>query len=495
MNHHLSSQPPPDPITLTAQNHFSVSYLYPIQRYTIANILDSIHQIVVLPTGSGKSLCFQLPSLLLPGVTLVIVPLLSLIQDQVRRLDEVNIKSGCIKGGQKEGERNKLLKDIRDGKTKVVFITPESLLSRKLDSFFNRIDIQHLVIDEAHCVTEWGDTFRPAYMKIGQFIKNRNPKVVTAFTATASEPVIYKIKEALFDGLPVSTLIENPDRPNIHYSVIPALSKSRAVTKILESADRPVIVYTRSRKRAEYYAHLIRRRLATDRVFFYHAGLYKEERKDVEDWFMQSDDGILTATSAFGLGIDKANVRTVVHADIPYSTEAYLQESGRAGRDRKQSYALLIYSYEDLNFAHRLASDIQKPRYEKLLSYVLETKKCRREYLLSLLDYELKDMCSGCDICEGRILTEKEGESGTMAFIKKYRRRFSKREVNQILHGKKTYDVMKKDFDKYWGFGMLDDWDAEDIEEGIDSLLAARKAVIPQRGFWKHKVTTGKRIY
>ena len=167
MNTQQPPQFPDDPITSTAQKHFSITYLYPIQRYTIANILDSINQIVVLPTGSGKSLCFQLPSLILSGITLVILPLLSLMKDQVRRLDKVNIKCGCIRGGQKESERNELLKEIRQREIKVLFITPESLESKKLGSFFDQVDIKHLVIDEAHCVTEWGDTFRPAYMKIG----------------------------------------------------------------------------------------------------------------------------------------------------------------------------------------------------------------------------------------------------------------------------------------------------------------------------------------
>ena len=140
-------------------------------------------------------------------------------------------------------------------------------------------------------------------MRIGEFIKKQNPEVVTAFTATATAGVISKIKYTLFGGLPVSTLIENPDRPNIHYSVIPVISKSRAVANIVKTADRPIIMYSRSRKRAEYYAHLVRDRLNTDQAFFYHAGLNKEERKAVEEWFMKSEDGILTATSAFGMGM------------------------------------------------------------------------------------------------------------------------------------------------------------------------------------------------
>jgi ATP-dependent DNA helicase RecQ len=489
MNIHSPLHHPEDPVATAAREYFSIPSLYPVQRYTISNILEGINQIVVLPTGSGKSLCFQLPSLLLPGVTFVIVPLLSLMEDQVRRLDKAGIQSGCIKGGQEEKERDRLMKEILAGKIRVVFITPESLLSKKMGPFFDKIDVQHLVIDEAHCVTEWGDTFRPAYTKIGQFIHTRHPRVVTAFTATASADVIGKMKQVLFDDIPIYTLVENPDRPNIHYQVIPVLSKSRGVIKILEYAERPVIIYTRSRKRTEFYAHLVRKRLTTDKVFFYHAGLDKRERKDVEDWFMKSDNGILTATSAFGLGIDKPDVRTVIHADVPYSTEAYLQESGRAGRDKQQSYAVLLYSDEDMLFADKLCDPVQQSRYEKLLGYVRETGVCRREYLLSLLQYELEGRCAGCDVCEKRVITGKEGEAGIMAFVKKYKRRFSKREMIQILHGKQTYDVMNNDYDRFREFGLLEKWEKKDIEEGINTLLTARKLAVPWKGFWKQKVT------
>ncbi|MBN2444709.1 MAG: RecQ family ATP-dependent DNA helicase [Spirochaetales bacterium] len=487
------SLPPPDPIASLAQARFALTHLYPIQRYTIANILDGINQIVVLPTGSGKSLCFQLPSLLLPGITLIILPLLSLMEDQVRRLTELNIPCGCIKGSQTSTDREKLLTTIVAGEIKVVFITPESLESPKLDSFFRQVDVSHFVIDEAHCITEWGDSFRPGYLKIGSFIKKYPPGVITAFTATASAEVIDKIKVNLFDDIPVSEVIENPDRPNIHYSVIPVLSKSRGVTVLLESVERPVIVYTRSRKRTEYYARLARERLKTDQVFFYHAGLTKEERKDVERWFMKSEDGILMATSAFGMGIDKGNVRTIIHADIPYSIEAYLQESGRAGRDKKQSRAILLHGDEDSFFARKLDAEIGRPRFNALLLFVRNLSGCRRKHLLSLMDYESGGSCPGCDYCDGTAVVKGEGKAEVLDFIQKHKRRFTKRELIQLLHGKTTYDVIQKNLDRRKGFGLLHDWHREDIEEALDNVLEAGIIAIPRRGFWKNRVTIKKK--
>ncbi len=479
-----------DLILETAKNKFSISYIYPIQRYVIANVLDKNNQIVVLPTGSGKSLCFQLPVFYLQAVTVVVVPLLALMEDQVRRLKEIGISSASITGEQEN--KKKIFKNIKENKIKIVFTTPESLFSLQ-DAFLDlNINIGHLVIDEAHCVVEWGETFRPAYLKIGEFIKKNSIEVITAFTATASEAVVNKIKNILFEDIPVSALIENPDRPNISYSVIPVLSKSRAVINTVKKIKGPVIIYTRSRKRAEYYAHLLKRRFKTKKIYFYHAGLTKEERKKVEHWFMKSDDGILTATSAFGLGIDKQDVRTVIHAEVPYSVEAYLQESGRAGRDKKNSKAILLFTSEDFKFINKLNDNIQLLRYEKMLKFLKNRKICRREFLLSLMSFKFESKCTGCDICNKEAVTDIEGEREILLFIKKNKRRFSLKKTIQILNGKQTYDIIKNNFYNYKGYGLLKDWHIDDIEEEINNLIEREELYIPIKGFFKHKVTIKK---
>jgi ATP-dependent DNA helicase RecQ len=479
-----------DLISETAKEKFSISYIYPVQRYVIANVLDKNNQIVVLPTGSGKSLCFHLPALFLRAVTVVIVPLLALMKDQMRRLKDMGIPSASISGG--EENKWKIFRNIKDKKIRIVFTTPESLHTLHDEFLKLNLNIGHFVIDEAHCVVEWGETFRPSYLKIGIFIKKMNIDVITAFTATASDSVIKKIKERIFDDIPVSLLIENPDRPNISYSVIPVLSKSRAVINIINSHKGPFIIYTRSRKRSEYYAHLIRRRLKKENVFFYHAGLTKEERKNVEEWFMNTNDGILTATSAFGLGIDKQNVRTVIHAEVPYSVEAYLQESGRAGRDRLQSKAILLYTVEDFNFIKKIYDKKQSERFNLLLEYLKNDKICRREFLLSLMNYKLENRCAGCDLCNKSAVTALEGEQKIINFIGKNKRRFSLKLAVQILSGQKSYKTVKGKLNYYKGYGFLNGWCMEDIEEGINILLETGKLCIPKKGFFKYKITLNK---
>ena len=482
-----------DPVAELARQIFSAPYLYPVQRYAIANILDGINQIVILPTGSGKSLCFQLPAVILNGLTLIVVPLLSLMADQMRRFEEREIPCCCLKGDQTEEERTGILEKLKSGSMKIVFTTPESLCSGKLDSFFGSVEISHLVIDEAHCVTEWGNTFRPAYLSIGDFIKTGDIKCITAFTATASGNVLNSIRESLFGDLPVISLVENPDRVNISYEVIPVLSKSRTVTRLVADRDSPVLIFTRSRKRTEYYARLLKNRFPSREIYFYHAGLNKEERQAVEKWFMQASGGLLVATAAFGLGIDKADIRTVIHADVPYSIEAYLQESGRAGRDKKASTAILLHSREDALFGDKLENTILKSRYGNLLKYTQKTDVCRREILLECMGYELDTECSGCDVCTGSSVSREDGRNELLDFFKKYRRQFSIREAVQVLQGRQTFDVVSRELDKCRDFGLLADWEKEDIEEGIECLLEEGALKVPGKGFWKYRITAGKR--
>jgi len=291
-----------NPISRIARERFGVEYLYPIQHFVIANILDGISQIVVLPTGGGKSLCFQLPSGLLPGLTLVAVPLLSLMGDQRRRLEEINIPAGILRGGQSREERRALYRKAAAGQVKIILVTPEVLIQLPRDPLFNTLSISHLVVDEAHCVSEWGKSFRPSYARLTDFVLDSSVAVITAFTATASSQVLEGIRSVVFPDRPVRLVQDNPDRPNIFYRVIPALSKSKTLVDLLISRPGNCVVFCATRSLAEITARLIRRRVPGRETYFYHAGLSREERQIIEGWFFDSKNGILTATSAYGIG-------------------------------------------------------------------------------------------------------------------------------------------------------------------------------------------------
>jgi ATP-dependent DNA helicase RecQ len=481
-----------DPIAQKARDYFGIDYLYPFQRLVIANVLDGVDQIVVFPTGGGKSLCFQVPSVFLPGITLVVMPLLALIADQSGGLARKGVQVAILKGGQSDAERKSIFEAIALGSVKLVFTTPETLASGLMISELSKIEVSHLVIDEAHCISEWGETFRPSYLELHAVHESLRISVVSAFTATASEIVAEKIKQHLFRSRSVSLVQANPDRPNIFYSVIPALSKSRAVERLVLEKAKPLIVFTRSRKSAERIARgLLRKHVELD-VKFYHAGLDASERTDVERWFLASGNGVLVSTCAYGMGVDKANIRTIVHAEIPPSVEAYLQESGRAGRDRGKAEAVLILSDEDSAFLAGLTDATASKRYSRMIDYALSGGRCRREYLLSLLDVSLSEMCPGCDVCASEVALSSEGEHEIISFVKYSQRRYTLRDTVLVLKGQYSYHVRKDHLDAVRGFGMLRTWDPVDIEEAVMRLVSRGRIVIPKKGFWKRRLAIGK---
>jgi len=251
--------PSSDPVTELASRRFGVEYLFPLQRLVIANVLDAaerderLRQIALLPTGFGKSLCFQLPALLLPGPTIAVYPLLALIEDQRRRLAAAGVACAVFRGGMPEGERTEAEAALASGRAKLVLTNPECLRGRLL-SFLSGLGPSHVAIDEAHCVSEWGETFRPAYLELGRAIEALSPRAVTAFTATASPPVLESVSRILFGGEPATLVDTDADRPNIHYSVARCLSRERAVESLVARLERPAIVFASSREGVQILA-------------------------------------------------------------------------------------------------------------------------------------------------------------------------------------------------------------------------------------------------
>ncbi|MCL2440356.1 MAG: RecQ family ATP-dependent DNA helicase [Treponema sp.] len=495
----------------TAKNLFGVSYLFPYQRLVITNILEAAsaadsseketyhsandyhsdretlgRQIVILPTGAGKSLCFQLPAMMINGITLVIYPILSLMADQQRRLQERGFSPVLLRGEQNAEERGEIWQKLENREAKFIIANPEVLLTRNVKEKLKNLKIIHIVIDEAHSVSEWGESFRPAYLEIGNIINEINPPLVTAFTATASAPVLEKIKKYIFAETEVNQIIGNPDRPNISYSAKGCINRDLAVRDLLLTNSRPAIVFCSSRPGTEKLTHYLHYELKEmkydwfNEIRFYHAGLNKQERAETEKWFLNNKNAVLCATCALGMGIDKADIRTVIHRDSAPSVEAYLQESGRAGRDGKQSNAVLLWGPDDETAIKRCKTDIDRERLNVLLKYARDNKSCRRHSLLTLLNYDSggevpEDIC--CDVCNPSEYgnrtdcTTLREELTVLNFFRKNKRRFTREEAASVLAKNETVR-----------------WSEEEASRVIGYLLKTKKLrrlLFP----WKNKLT------
>ncbi|MBN2354142.1 MAG: ATP-dependent DNA helicase RecQ [Spirochaetales bacterium] len=481
-----------DPVAALAERQFGITALTPWQRFAIANTLEGMHQLVVFPTGGGKSVCFQLPALLLPGVTLVVVPLLSLLKDQERRLRETGVACEALRGGQGRSERDGIFGRLRSGVSRIVFAVPEILASTSVVRELKSVGVAHFVVDEAHCISEWGTTFRPAYLGLGESAAGLGAPLVSAYTATASPGIVADIDRHLFQDRPRVVVNDVPDRPNIFYRVVPALSKNQTLYRLVQRSPKPLVVFTRSRKSAELSARLLRRRLGTEDVFFYHAGLERSERRRVEEWFFATKNGVLCATSAYGMGIDKPDIRAVIHRDVPPSVEAYLQESGRAGRDGGPAGAWLFRGRDDELFRGAMEPGLARDRYERVFAYAADDTRCRRRVLLAALSHEIGE-CGGCDVCAGEHQPAPEGFGEILEVVRAFPRRYTKRELVALLFGKVTREAQVHDLLGRAGFGLLSGWEREDIEETLEILEEEGKIEAPAKGFFKHRYKPGKK--
>ena len=477
-----------DPLRGALKSFFGLDYLFPYQRLVISNILEAAEaqgfpirwpsidtasgdapnggtpsgeecdrealgrQIVILPTGAGKSLCFQLPAMLLPGPTLVLYPILSLMADQERRLRENGFAPVLLRGGQTREERESIWESVSSGKSRFIIANPEVLLSPGVMEKLGGLGLLHLVIDEAHCVSEWGESFRPSYLRIGEIIEacgsEKELPLVTAFTATASAAVLEKIEKYIFPaGEKPLRIIGNPDRSNISYSAWEALLKDLAVRDFLARNERPAIVFCSSRSGTEKLARYLRNSFDDREIKFYHAGLSREEKTAVEKWFFPNTRAILVATCAYGMGVDKPDIRTVIHRDCPPSVEAYLQESGRAGRDGKLSQAMLLFGQEDEKQFRR--SGPAGKRLEDLLAFARNRGSCRREELMRLLNYEGPMDSPGencCDVCRGIISGGKpREEAAVLDFIRRNRRVYTVNEAASLLGKAKNLNISENE--------------------------------------------------
>jgi ATP-dependent DNA helicase RecQ len=417
--------------------------------------------------------------MLLTGPTLVIYPLLSLMADQERRLMDRGFHPVTLRGGQSREERDALWKKLRSGESRFIIANPEALLTGAVMDKLGEIGIVHAVIDEAHCVSEWGESFRPAYREIGKILTavkgpGGTPPLVTAFTATASARVLEKIEAYIFES-PAHRIIGNPDRSNIRYAAQGCLLRNLAVRDLLKTALRPAVVFCSSRLGTENLARYLRQELAEEEVRFYHAGLNREEKADIETWFFRSNGGVLVSTCAYGMGVDKADIRTVIHRDCPPSVEAYLQESGRAGRDGRPSRAVLLWGPDDEQALGRAKTGEDRERLAGLLGYARDAAGCRRTALLRLLNYEGtadSPETGCCDVCGGTAQTRTREEPALLDFFRRNRRRYTLAEAAGILAGSEHTA-----------------WSYDDAKQAILLLLKGGRVRVLKNPLWKGKLT------
>ncbi|VXB94764.1 ATP-dependent DNA helicase RecQ [Flavobacterium sp. 9R] len=446
----------------TLKENFGFEKFRPNQEEIINCILSGQDTLAIMPTGGGKSICFQLPALVLPGTTIVISPLIALMKDQVDSLKANGIKACFINSSQSSDEQQFYIDALQNNEFKLVYIAPESL--SYLDNAFNKLTISLIAIDEAHCISAWGHDFRPAYTNLG-YLKNRFPSTpILALTATADKATRTDISDQLNLVNP-KTFVASFDRKNLSLEVRPALDRVKQIIDFIDTKpNESGIIYCLSRKTTEELAEKLQK--TGIKVSAYHAGLDNRTRSTVQDAFINDECQVVCATIAFGMGIDKSNVRWVIHYNLPKNIEGYYQEIGRAGRDGLPSETILFESYGDMIQLQKFASEgsnaeVQLAKLERMKQYA-DALSCRRKILLSYFGELVSENCGNCDICKnppaffnGTIIAQK-----ALSAIARLKESEPLAVIVDFLRGSKNTSIYDKEYQflKTYGIGIDISW-------------------------------------
>lgn len=457
------------------------------QEQIVDALLDGRDALCIMPTGAGKSMCYQIPALLFDGVTIVVSPLISLMKDQVGSLVQSGVPAAYINSSLSYPQFLRVLSNVEHGKYKIIYVAPERLLTDGFLDTCKKIKISMVAVDEAHCVSQWGQDFRPSYLKIVSFIKSlANRPIVGAFTATATNDVKEDIKKIL--------RLENPfeittgfDRPNLFFGVIKSSSKDeKLIDLIRERGDRSGIVYCATRKNVESVCELL-----CDNGFSaarYHAGLDEYERRKNQEDFVFDRKNIMVATNAFGMGIDKSNVTYVIHYNMPKNIESYYQEAGRAGRDGGEADCILLYSPKDVRLNRFMIENsegndeltieeneqIRERDFERLkyMTFYSTTNDCLRGFILRYFGGEKKAYCGKCSNCLSvhKLVDVTIDAQKIMSCIARTGQRYGKPVICDVLKGSKSEKIIKAELNNQSTYGIMKEVTARHIFGTIDFL-------------------------
>ena len=444
------------------KNNFGFDKFKGNQEPIIQNVLDGNDTFVLMPTGGGKSLCYQMPSMMLEGTAIVISPLIALMKNQVDAMRSFSTDDGIahfLNSSLNKTETQKVRDDVSSGRTKLLYVAPESLTKEENVEFLKSVTISFYAIDEAHCISEWGHDFRPEYRKIRPIINEIGRKPIIALTATATPKVQHDIQKNL-NILDASVYKSSFNRTNLYYEIRPKTNATKEIIKYIKAnTGKSGIIYCLSRKKVEELAEALQ--VNGIKALAYHAGMDSANRSKNQDMFLMEDVDVIVATIAFGMGIDKPDVRYVIHYDIPKSIEGYYQETGRAGRDGGEGKCITFYSYKDIQ---KLEKFIQgKPVAEQEIGKQLlletatfaESAVCRRVTLLNYFGEELQEECNNCDNCLNpkKQFEGKEFMISVLDCIIESKQMFKSNEISDILTGQETSIIKTYKLDKISSFG------------------------------------------
>ena len=451
------------------------------QENIITSIINKEDVLAIMPTGGGKSICYQVPALCLDGITIVISPLISLMKDQVDALKTMGVKARLINSSLSNSEYSEVLEEIENDECKIIYIAPERLDSMEFVNIIRGKNISQVAIDEAHCVSQWGHDFRVSYKKIPYFINRLDKRpIVTAFTATASNEVREDIINILDLHNP-AVYITGFDRENLSINIVKSSSKNKYTLDYVENhKNESGIIYASTRKEVEtIYEGLLKRNYS---VAKYHAGLSNEARKEYQENFINDDIKIMVATNAFGMGIDKPNIRWVLHYNMPQSIENYYQEIGRAGRDGEDSECVLLFSPGDVHTQKYLVEvgienpDRKRVQYKKLQQMVdlVYSNTCYRKNILNYFGETFLEDCNNCSNClnEGEVVDKTLDAQKVISCIARMKRSFGATMIIDVLRGSKNKKVLDLGFDTLTTYGIMKNYSNEDLKTFINTLVS-----------------------